>query len=282
MKLAKRVAAVVVPVGLVVGGVAYGVSHHHAPHDGALGECRARMAGLTVVLTDVQARNASLISAIAIRRGMPAHAATIALATALQESKLYDLQGGDRDSVGLFQQRPSQGWGTRRQILNPVHSTNSFYDALAKVPGYDVLPVTQAAQDVQHSGFPSAYATYASDARSLASALTGYSPAAFWCDLPRRGGQPTPVTQRAQALRAGLAPAFGSVPLQAARGGRLEVTASSAPYGWSVACFLVAHAERLGISTVTYQGREWSTGSGNRGWRRVPTGDSASAVVVGA
>ena len=67
---------------------------------------------------------------------MPAHAATIALATALQESKLYNLHGGDRDSLGLFQQRPSQGWGTRGEILDPVHATNAFYDALARVPGY--------------------------------------------------------------------------------------------------------------------------------------------------
>ena len=96
------------------------------------------MNGLSVVLTATQARNASLISAIAVRRGMPAHAATIALAAALQESKLYNLRGGDRDSLGLFQQRPSQGWGTPREILDPVHATNAFYDALDQVPGYAV------------------------------------------------------------------------------------------------------------------------------------------------
>src|SRR5262245_7277719 len=145
--LAKRVAAVAVPLGLVIGGVAYGVSRQRAEDDKTLGECTTKVGGLTVILTGAQARNATLVSAIAIRRGMPAHAATIGLAAALQESKLYNLRGGDRDSLGLFQQRPSQGWGTPRQILNPVHATNAFYDALDRVDRYDTLPVTVAAQE---------------------------------------------------------------------------------------------------------------------------------------
>src|SRR5204863_2501104 len=154
----KRVAAVAVPLGLVVGGVAYGVSRHGSSTDKTLGECTTKVGRLTVILTDEQARNASLISAISVRRGLPAHAATIGLATALQESKLYNLRGGDRDSLGLFQQRRSQGWGTARQILDPVYATNAFYDALVRVDGYQSLPVTEAAQEVQRSGFPEAYA----------------------------------------------------------------------------------------------------------------------------
>ena len=154
MSLTKRIAAVVVPLALVVGGVAYGVSRHGSGDDRTLGECTTKVGGLTVVLTDEQARNASLIAAIAVRRGMPAHAATIGLATALQESKLYNLKGGDRDSLGLFQQRHSQGWGTPRQILDPVYATNAFYDALEKVSGWTTLPVTRAAQEVQRSGYP--------------------------------------------------------------------------------------------------------------------------------
>src|SRR3569623_1059264 len=120
MGVAKRVAAVAVPLGLVVGGVASGVSRPQSGQDQPLGQCTTEGGPLIVVLTDAQARNASLISAIAIRRGMPAHAETIGLATALQESKLYNVRGGDRDSLGLFQQRPSQGWGTPKEILNPV------------------------------------------------------------------------------------------------------------------------------------------------------------------
>ena len=162
MGLVRRVAAVVVPLGLVVGGVwptaSPATRSGRRRHRSAC--ARTKVDGLSVVLTATQARNASLIAAIAVRRGMPAHAATIALATALQESKLYNLRGGDRDSLGLFQQRPSQGWGTPREILDPVHATNAFYDALARVRRLRPLPVTVAAQRVQRSGYPSAYAVY--------------------------------------------------------------------------------------------------------------------------
>ena len=204
MGVAKRVAAVAVPLGLVIGGVAYGVSRHQSGDDKTIGECTTEVGGLKVILTDTQARNATLISAIAVRRGMPAHAATIGLAAALTESKLYNLRGGDRDSLGLFQQRPSQGWGTPQEILDPAHATNAFYDALERVPAYADLRVTVAAQRVQRSGYPSAYAVYEDDARALASAMTGYSPAAFWCHQATPEGSSVPAAQRARAMRAAL------------------------------------------------------------------------------
>ena len=102
--------------------------------------CTAAGAGGEDLATD-QAANAALISAIAVRRGLPARAASIALATSMQESKLRNVGHGDQagpDSRGLFQQRPSQGWGTEAQVLDPYHATNAFYDALEKVPGYQV------------------------------------------------------------------------------------------------------------------------------------------------
>ena len=95
-----------------------GGPHIHVRESGVVDN----LAASDVVLSAEQARNASLISAISIRRGMPAHAATIALATALQESKLYNLRGGDRDSLGLFQQRHSQGWGTPQQIMTSLRT----------------------------------------------------------------------------------------------------------------------------------------------------------------
>jgi len=116
-------------------------------------------------------------------RGMPARAASIALATAYQESKLYNIDYGDRDSVGLFQQRPSQGWGSVAQLTDPVYATNAFYDALQKIDGYDSMEITVAAQEVQRSGYPEAYAEHEPDARVLASALTGYSPHVLSCEL---------------------------------------------------------------------------------------------------
>jgi hypothetical protein len=278
MGVLRKAASLVVPLGLVVGGIAYGVSRHHSASDDTVGLCTTKVNGLTVVLTDTQARNASLISAIAVRRGMPAHAATIALAAALQESKLYDLRGGDRDSLGLFQQRHSQGWGTPRQILNPVYATNAFYDALVRVPGYDTMPVTVAAQRVQRSGYPSAYAAYERDARALASALTGYSPAAFSCHLAGGSSTPPPAGRRAAALRRGLAPAFGATHVAVSTGSHLEISAGTTARGWSVASYVVSHATSLGVSTVSYAGRSWSTDS-NQGWQRDATGSGASVVV---
>ncbi|SEN78881.1 C40 family peptidase [Nonomuraea pusilla] len=120
-----------------------------------------------------QQANAALIVQIAMERGLPARAAVIALATALQESKLRNLRSGHLDSLGLFQQRPSQGWGTMEQVLDPRHATGTFYDRLVKVPRWEQLPVTRAAQAVQHSGFPDAYAQWEPLAQRVVDALAG-------------------------------------------------------------------------------------------------------------
>jgi hypothetical protein len=119
--------------------------------------CSADVDGVEVDLSTSQAENASLIAAISVRRGLPARAASIALATAFQESKLHNISYGDRDSVGLFQQRPSQGWGTREQLLDPEYAINAFYDALLEVDDYEDMRITEAAQVVQKSGYPEAY-----------------------------------------------------------------------------------------------------------------------------
>jgi hypothetical protein len=279
MGLLTKAAAAVVPLGLVVGAVAYGVSRHSSTSDDSLGQCTTRVHGLTVVLTAEQARNASLISAISVRRGLPAHAATIALAAALQESKLYNLRAGDRDSLGLFQQRRSQGWGSRRQILDPVYATNAFYDALERVPGYATLPVTVAAQRVQRSGYPSAYAAYERDARALASALTGYSPAAFSCHFDARTTSPPPASRRAVALRRALTPAFGSTRVSVEAGSHLDVAAESPSRGWALASYVVSHADGLGVSSVSYAGRSWTAGN-DRGWRTHRTGGATGSGVA--
>ena len=99
--------------------------------------------GKSVDFDPSQTRYAATITAVAVKRGLPPRAATIAIATALQESKLRNLRYGDRDSVGLFQQRPSQGWGTEEQILDPVYAVNRFYDALVKIKGYESMEITE-------------------------------------------------------------------------------------------------------------------------------------------
>ncbi|MET9374933.1 C40 family peptidase [Streptomyces sp. NPDC002992] len=107
-----------------------------------------------------QIPNAKTIQATGVSMKVPARGQVVALATALQESGLRNLDYGDRDSLGLFQQRPSQGWGTAQQVRDPVHASTRFYEALLKVPGWQSMTVTQAAQAVQKSGFPDAYAKW--------------------------------------------------------------------------------------------------------------------------
>ena len=118
-------------------------------------------------LSPEQTANAATIAAVGQRLGMPDHAVTVALATAMQESNLANLSGGDRDSAGLFQQRPSQGWGTYAQVTDPVHASTEFYDHLRALPDWQQLTVTEAAQRVQHSAAPDAYAEWEPEARAL-------------------------------------------------------------------------------------------------------------------
>jgi hypothetical protein len=262
-----------------------------------------------VTLQPEQAENAALIAAVSVGRGLPAHAATIALATAFQESKLYNLESGDRDSLGLFQQRPSQGWGTRRQVLDPYYATNAFYDALVRIDGYQDMRVTEAAQRVQRSAYPEAYAPHEADARVLASALTGYSRHAFSCRYsstpPHEPDKlaPSGLTHRADVVRREVAELFGDPPMGGFAPGGVSTghMAGSAHYagravdifvrpvspankvrGWAIAQYLVAMADRLSIQHVIFDGRIWTSGDrSGEGWRDyVPPERSGDRAVL--
>lgn len=128
-----------------------------------------RVAGLDA--SKEQVPNAKKIQATGVALKIPPRGQVVALATALQESGLRNLSYGDRDSLGLFQQRPSQGWGTAQQIRDPVHASASFYAHLKKVPGWQSMTVAQAAQAVQASAFPDAYAKWEPLATVLQKAL---------------------------------------------------------------------------------------------------------------
>ena len=270
--------------------------------------CRATVAGRVVELSTEQAENASTISAVAVRRGLPARAASIALATAYQESKLRNLDHGDRDSVGLFQQRPSQGWGSAAQIQDPYYAADKFYDSLVKIDGYQSMRITEAAQKVQRSGYPEAYQDHAADARTLASALTGNSPGAFSCVVHDASGLstqttgPRGLTPRAAAVRRSLLRAFGDLPLggYAPGGVRTGHVEGSAHYdgraidvfvrpvstdnnrrGWAIASYLVAHAARLHIDHVIFDARIWSAGTRSEsGWRAYDPGSASGDRTV--
>ena len=182
------VAIVGVVVALVAATVGVAVLAHH-PTAVPPG-CRVASGATHYTLGFEQAANATTIAAVGKRLGLPDHAVTIALATALAESGLRNLDHGDRDSLGLFQQRPSQGWGTPTQVMTPSYAAAAFFDHLAHVESWQSLPVTVAAQSVQHSATPGAYAGFEHEARALAIALTGEIPAGLTCDASHTNSQP--------------------------------------------------------------------------------------------
>ncbi len=156
-----------------------------------------------------------------------------------------------------------------------MHATNAFYTALVKVPGYTTEPFTVVAQKVQRSGFPEAYARHEPDARVLASALTGQSPAALSC------GWTTPSGRGAAR---GSALSTGSPREQAAVHGRPARRRPGRPPGrhdptlaWSLAQWSVGSAERFGVARVYVDGRVWDHRKPDDGWRRRPTAAAGSS-----
>ncbi len=257
----------VVLAGLVTAGLLLSVVvRDRTPLRGEF--CVAQVGETSARIDLEQGRWSSLMAAMAQQRGLPPRATTIAVATAFQESKIRNIDYGDRDSLGLFQQRPSQGWGTPEQILDPVYSIGAFYDGLQKIDGYEGLEITDAAQQVQRSAFPLAYADHEEDARALASSLRGFSPAAFTCQFNPGG---VGSTQRViEQLRV----AFGDIDVEAdgdlgtyrLEGGADDVQAR----GWGMAHYLVGNAQRLGISRITFDGRVWTDEDSPEGWQPDP------------
>ncbi len=120
-----------------------------------------------------QLANAATIVAVGKQLNVSEHGQVAAIATAMQESTLTNLDHGDRDSLGLFQQRPSQGWGTPAQIMNPTYAATQFYQRLLAEPGWQQMSVNDAAQAVQRSGTPNAYAKHEQAARAMLAAVHG-------------------------------------------------------------------------------------------------------------
>ncbi len=267
---------VIAAILLIGGGVWLSASLRGALAPGLSFGCTAAVNGTQHKLALDQSENATLISALSLQRGMPARAASIALATALQESKLRNIDYGDLDSIGLFQQRPSQGWGTVEQIMDPVYSAHAFYDVLAQLPDYANLPINDAAQLVQRSGYPQAYAQHEALSRVFASALTGQTPHAFSCTLPASEGHSAPETIMAAAQTA-----MGELPMETvddgaeggagADAGVALVFEVSETTGWMAAHWAVAHAQQFGIERVSHAGLVWdrnaNDGTANVGWQ---------------
>jgi hypothetical protein len=235
--------------------------------------CQATALGKSVDFDPSQTAYAATIVAIAEKRRLPARAATIAVATAIQESKLRNLAYGDRDSVGLFQQRPSQGWGTEKQILDPVYATNKFYDELVKIDGYEQMRITEIAQKVQKSAYPEAYAGHEQEGRLFASTLSGHSPGGLGCRLNDA------ESADAAGLRDALKTELG---MRAAASGRsLTLSATSERGAWSAGAYAVAKASQYGATKVRVGSKEWTRTRDTDGWTwHEVKGGTATRVTV--
>jgi len=120
-----------------------------------------------------QVSHVGTIITVGNSKGVPPWGWVVAVATAMQESGLRNPPAGDRDSIGLFQQRPSQGWGTPEQLTDPAYQAGKFFDKLLTVEGWQQMPLTDAAQAVQRSAYPDAYQKWTGDATRLVSAAVG-------------------------------------------------------------------------------------------------------------
>jgi hypothetical protein len=250
--------------------------------------CQAGTGNNAIALDFGQAADAATIAGVAVREHLPAEALTIAYATAFQESKLENLTYGDQDSVGIFQQRPSEGWGTTAELEDPAYASRAFFGALVQVPHYTTLPVYEAAQAVQKSADGYAYEQYAPTGALLAADYTTrphevtcwYSPATQAAD-----DNVSPKLNLPGAVK-GLEDTFGEP-------GRHEVVTSitrprsdgsltvNAPAGssWSVANWLVTNASSYGITKVRYAGYQWTAGLTETSWQS-DSGATTGGIVA--
>ena len=242
--------------------------------------CSAQLAAHRVELTTEQGENAALIAAIGVSRGLPARAVSIALATAYQESKIRNLTHGDRDSLGLFQQRPSQGWGTTAAGARPLLRDQQVLRRAGEDRRLQV--------DADHRGCAEGAALGLSRGlrgprgRRPGPRLRAHRLQPGW-PLHLRGEGTDRAGQGEQgdaAARAGLRrPRHGPDRLTPGRRGRRWTQdEAGVRLGWSVAQFLVAYGVRLHPEAVAYADKQWRTGrDSEKGW--VPGGKADEGTV---
>lgn len=257
----KAAIAWTVAVVLVLGGAAYGAWRTYDwVATSLVGErCWVPVDGADdLSLTHEQASNAAIIVAASYQRGLSEQAAVIALATAWQESGLRNIEYGDRDSLGLFQQRPSYGWGTPEEIMDPWYSSNRFYEELVKFPDWETTDVNDIAQQVQRSGHPEAYRKHETNARALAGALRGSRPESLGCvDRGGHDGRP----ENFEAVVATVPGVEMSVD-----GSTVTLSASDGQALWSATHLALANTRDAGITSATVGERMWDQTRNSGEW----------------
>ena len=222
---------------------------------------------------------AATIAGVAARMGLPARALEIAYATALQESKLTNLSGGDLDSVGVFQQRPSEGWGSVAQLEDPQYAATAFFKALIQVPNYRSLPMYQAAQDVQHSADGYAYQQWESTAVQLATSYVATPHDVSCWYTPTSTGHPQ-VTDVETRMGEVFGPAGqGGVLTRLSTGRSGIIVTVRADEGWTVANWLMTHASMYGLTKVSYDGWTWSASLNESTWQADPSAEAGSILA---
>lgn len=246
---------VVLLAGLVIGASLLGIDlwadYHKMPAPWEE-RCEARVTGEVVHVDLEQAHNASIITGVAWQRGLIPRASSIALATAYQESGLHNLAYGDRDSLGLFQQRPSQDWGTPEQVMDPHYAANAFYRVMEKQRDWQTRDLGDVAQAVQRSGYPDAYDRHVPNARRLASSLTGETPASFSCAM--RSSAPADP----EGLVTFLTKTLPADEVASTDGRTVTVKAANLRGTWQAAHTAVANAGRYGVTKVTVSSQTWT------------------------
>jgi hypothetical protein len=261
----RRTAAVLTLATVAVAIGAYLAVMHIKPILTGSG-CQVKASHAAMALDPEQASVAATIAGVAQRRGLPRRAVVIAYAAGMQESKLHNLGYGDRDSVGVFQQRPSQGWGPARKLRDPVYATTRFFQVLAGIHGYRRMPVYQAAQDVQRSADGYAYIQYQRPAAHLADAFTGAQPHAVWCWSPTASKAAADLADAQHELFKTFGPLGVRLAASPHDSPALLVRPSQPAAGWAVAAWLVTHAYRYHLRDVRYAGFGWHAASGTAGW----------------
>jgi hypothetical protein len=216
----------------------------------------------TSTLTTDQASVASTMVGVVLRRSLPQRAAVLTIAAGLQESKLTNLPpgAGDRDSVGVLQQRPSQGWGTEEQLSDVHYATEKFLDALVKVDDWQQLSLADAIQEVQRSAYGTAYAKHEDDATAIAAGFWG-RPRGIACRFAKPDKAAPADTVAAQLRR--------DLPVQQPTVSGREIRVPGA--SWPTVAWLVANGDRLGLESVTYTGWHWTR---HGKWQQVSSVDS--------
>lgn len=200
-----------------------------------------------------QITNAATIVAVGKQLSIPAQGWVVAIAAAITESGLRNLDYGDRDSLGLFQQRPSQGWGTPAQILNPSYSATQFYRHLLAVANWQHMTVNDAAQAVQRSATPSAYAAHEPAARALVNAVQSTTCTTF--NRPASTRPPTSGVAGTDERRGTFKTAVSRISLATTPGSPGRSFDKRANPGQTPRPSMISHYLATSVSLVTGAGR---------------------------